>query len=615
MGEKRQRTVFTRRTLIIGGIQLVAFGALATRLYDMEVVHHRHYRRLARDNAESERLIAPERGLIIDRNGVTLAGNREQWRALFLMSAAPDPKATIARLERMVSLSGRDRARLQALLAGPVRDMPVLAKNDLDWAEMARLETHRLDLPGVILDRGYARLYPLGPTTAHTVGYVIRPNAAQTKQDPALAIPGARVGGSGVEKSADAALLGQPGAVEDEVDAAGTIVRVLGRTPPRRGNTIRLTLDAGLQKAAVTALGGRPGAVVLMDAESGDLRAMASAPSFDPHWFDDGVPEHVWKRWTAKGAHHPLTDRTTQGLYAPGSSFKPTVALAALKCGAITAETRFYCPGSMKIGDRIFYCWLRSGHGSMNVVSGLQQSCDIFFYHVAMRTGIDRMAAMGHRVGLTGREALNLPDIAQSFLPTRRWARRRHIVWTKGDTAVQGIGQGYTVLTPLALTVMAARIATGRHVRPRLIQAVGGRETPQAHAARLDLADEHLASVRQGMDEVVNTRLGTAWGGRLKLPGATMAGKTGTAQVIGENAEMEAEDYDDSKLPWRDRPNALFIGYAPADRPRFAAAVVIEHGTLLGPVKVARDLFAAALSGGEAPDALRAASGSPSDAT
>ncbi|EGO96210.1 MULTISPECIES: penicillin-binding protein 2 [Acidiphilium] len=594
--DKKQRAVFTRRAMIIGGSQVALFSALTARLYEMEIVDHSRYSRLARKNAVSERLIAPERGLITDRNGVILAGNRQQWQALFLMTAASDPAATIARLERIVSLSPADRARLAKLATGPIHFLPILVKKDLGWDEMARLEVHRPSLPGLIIDRGFRRFYPLGPLTAHPVGYVVRPDSADAGREPVLALPGVRVGGSGIEKSANAALFGSPGIVEDEVDAGGAVVRVITRRPAREGHAVGLTLDAGLQRTAAGALNGRPGAAVLIDTSTGDLLAMASAPSFDPTWFDDGVPDHVWRRWTSKAAHHPLTDRATGGLYAPGSSFKPTVALAALEAGAITGDTRFFCSGHMKIGNRIFYCWLRSGHGSMDVASALQQSCDIFFYHVAMRTGIDRMAAMARHLGLTGREALALPNVAEGFIPTRRWAKQRQIDWTKGDTAVQGIGQGYTVLTPLALAVMAARIGTGRAVRPRIIRTVGAVERTHPAATTLSLSDRHLALVRQGMAEVVNTPLGTAWGARLALRGARMAGKTGTAQVIGESAEMEAENYNDAELPWQDRPNALFVGYAPLDRPRFAAAVVIEHGTLLGPVKIARDLFAAALS-------------------
>lgn len=597
MRRDRQRSTFTRRALVIGGVQTAAFAALSARLYTMSVTHHRRYEDEALGNAEHKRPLAPERGLILDRSGIVLAANPMQWRVMFLMTATKAPGATLRRLNGILNLSTQKKAALAKLIAGPPHRVPVLVKKGLDWREMARLEEHKPELPGVIVDQGYGRAYPLGSLAAHTVGYVVPPDPKQVKQHPVLKIPGSRIGGGGVEKSMNAALTGKPGEVVTEVNAGGRTIRVLGKRAPEQGRTVRLTLDAPLQRVAMTALGNRPGAVALMDVETGALRAMASTPSFDPAWFDKGIPERIWKRWMSKSAHHPLTDRTTNGLYAPGSSFKPTAALAALKCGAITGGTTIFCPGHLKIGDRIFYCWKRSGHGWMDVVSAIQQSCDVFFYHVALRTGIDHMAAMGARLGLTGSAPIEFPDIATSFLPTRKWAADHHVAWTKGDTAVQGIGQGYTVLTPLALVTMMARLATARRVAPHLIEAVGDAPTHHGKPARLDVASEHLALVRHGLFEVVNTRKGTAWGGRMSMNGMVMAGKTGTAQVEDDVAEAKARGRNHGVLPWKDRPNALFVGYAPLDRPKFAAAVVIEHGTLLGPVKVARSVFEAAITG------------------
>lgn len=591
---KTGRSVFTRRVLLLGGAESVVFAALVGRLYDLQVIEHPHYRKQARDNAIMQQPIAPLRGLITDRNGILLAGNRQHWRVLFLMTKAPDAQATIARVVNLITLSPDEQARIAAILAGKPRYMPVVLKNDLDWREMARLEAHAATLPGVIIDRGFSRLYPLGPDTAHVVGYVVRPDAVKVQADPILTLSGMRVGGSGIELAHNAALQGEPGVVETEVDARGSVVRVLDRDRSRPGETVSLTLDAILQRAAVAGLRGRVGAVVLLDARNGAVLAMASAPSFDPSWFDQGVPDAVWSRWM-NNSERPLTNRATQGLFAPGSSFKPTVALAALRCGAITAETRFFCPGHLKIGNRMFYCWLRSGHGWMDAVSALQQSCDVFYYHVAMRTGIDRMAEMGARLSLTGAPKLDFPDLAAGFLPSHEWARRHHITWTEGDTAVEGIGQGYTLFTPLNLVTMIACIATGRAITPHLVRAIGDKTIKRPTDETLGLDAPHLATVRQGLDEVVNTPLGTSWTARLRLPGIRMAGKTGTAQVINENAAMEAANYNDARLPWKYRPNALFVGYAPVKMPRFAIAVVIEHGTLLGPVKVARDVFTAAL--------------------
>ncbi|GBQ34409.1 penicillin-binding protein 2 [Acidocella aminolytica] len=587
--------LFTRRVSIIGGTQALVFAAITGRLYDLQVWQYPRYRKMARDNATLERLVPPERGLITDHAGVVLAGNVQRWRAMLLLSDWTDAPAILARFEKIISLSAADRTRLAKIFRGRRRYLPILLKNDLSWNEMAQLEVNRPWLPGVIINHGFERRYPLGKDTAHTVGYVVPPHAAAAKADPVLDLPGVRVGGAGVEQAHNQTLFGTPGVTELEVNDRGAVVRVLGRRAEMSGKTIALTLDAGLQREAMRILDGRPGALVMMDARNGAVRAMVSAPSFDQSYFDNGVPDHVWTRWM-KDPQHPLVDRTTQGLYAPGSTFKPTVALAALRCEAITAKTKFFCSGHLKIGNRMFFCWLRSGHGWMDAASALQQSCDVFFYHVAMRVGIDKMAAMGNELGLVGAPAMDFPSLAGGFLPTCHWAHKRGLEWTEGRTAIQGIGQGYSVLTPLNLAIMVTRVATGRKIVPHLVGAIDNEPVKLRAGEELNLAEKHLAVVRQGMNEVVNTPLGTSWGGRLDVHGARMAGKTGTAQVISESAAMEAANYDDSKLPWKYRPNALFVGYAPLEKPAFAVSVVIEHGGLLDPVKAARDMFARALT-------------------
>lgn len=580
------RRQFSRRALVIGGIQSAVFATLTGRLYDMQVIDHRRYRMLAADNAIRSRPVLPPRGLITDRNNIALATNHQQWHASFLMTATHDPMQPLMRVATLLHLPDAEKQRFAQLACGKPHYLPVSLLENLDWQQMAILETNKLFLPGVIIDRGYCRVYPLGPISAHIVGYVVRPSAQTVEQDPLYSLPGARIGGSGVERARNEVLLGQAGLIADEVNAGGAVIRQIRDIAPVQGQAVQLTLDANLQTKATSLLAKRPGAAVLLDAQKGDILAMASAPSFDPSWFENGVPEAIWRQWNLPDSHQPLMDRSTNGLYAPGSSFKPTAALAALQCGAISSATHFFCAGHMKIGDRMFYCWKRSGHGLINVVQAIQQSCDIFFYHVAMEIGIDRMAAMGQILGLTTRVPIDLPDVESGFLPTTSWAKAHHIDWTTGDTAIQGIGQGYTLLTPLALAIMTARIATGQHVVPRLYA-----ETPYATSQSLEITPEHLSLVRMGMSDVVNTPLGTAWGGRFLQSGLKMAGKTGTAQVFGESSAMEAEDYNDADLPWNKRPNALFVAYAPVQNPVFAAAIVVEHGSLLDPVTVAAGLF------------------------
>ncbi|MHB1303440.1 MAG: penicillin-binding protein 2 [Acidiphilium sp.] len=598
--ERELRPIFTRRALLLGATQAAGFGALGFRLYRMQVLEHGKYATLAKHNSVNERLLAPLRGLITDRYGAVLAGNKQHWRALFMMVQAPDPDAVIAKFAEIVGISDAERQRIARDVSGKPRYIPVVLKDYLDWSDMARIEVHATDLPGVFVDVGATRVYPMGSAASHTIGYVARPTQAQAKDDPVLALPGMRVGRSGVEKARDTALRGAPGLVQTEVNVHGTVVRVLDRDNGTQGKTVQLTLDAGLQALAAQKLVGQAGAAVMLDAVNGEVLALVSRPGFDPSLFDAGVPETVWKSWMADPMR-PLNDRATGGLYAPGSTFKPNVALAALECGAITPNTTFFCPGYLKLGNHIFYCWDHYGHGTVNVVTAIQQSCDVFFYHTALVTGIDRIAAMGLRLGLIGKLPLELPGVSEGFLPNRAWARGRRLVWTKGNTVIQGIGQGYTQVTPLGLATMTARIASGRAVGPHIARAVGDVLRPGDGPddwPDLGFDARNLAAVRQGMFEVVNTQRGTGWASRLTLPGVTMSGKTGTAQVHALTAAQEKANFDDAKLPWKWRPNAFFIAFAPSDAPRFAVAIAVEHGNEGASVAapIAQALITAALT-------------------
>ncbi len=371
-------------------------------------------------------------------------------------------------------------------------------------------------------------------------------------------------------------------------------------TPARPGRLWRSPSMPGCRRWPCSPWAIYTGAAVVLDATSGEILAMASSPSFDPSLFDKGVPAATWTEWMTD-PKHPLLNKATAGLFAPGSTFKPTVALAALKCGALTEDTLLTCPGFLKLGDHIFWCDNHDAHGTITVTSALQVSCDVFFYQVAMMTGIDRMAEMAYQLGIGTDLGVDLPNATPGLVPTHAWARQHGIHWVEGSTVVQGIGQGYTQATPLALATMIARVATGMAVGPHITRRVGGQlqSGSQANAwAPLDIDDRHLAVVRQGLFEVVNTPKGTAYDARLTLPNVQMAGKTGTAQVHNASAAEKARNFNELTLPWADRPNALFVAFAPYDNPRYAAAVVVEHGNWGGmaAAPIARDLLTYAIT-------------------
>jgi penicillin-binding protein 2 len=599
--ETKDKARFTRRAVLIGTAQLGIFSAIGARLYNLQVSQHGKYATMAKANSISERLTAPRRGLITDRFGTILAGNQQHWRASFMQRLARDPQVVLANFERLVPLTDEEKARIQADLADRPGYIPVVLKDYLDWPDMAALEVNAPDLPGVIVEVGTSRTYPFGPALAHAIGYVAPPTQREAKNDPALVLPGMRIGRSGVELAEDLALRGTPGFVQSETNVRGQVVRVVARDSGTPGQTVMTTLDSGMQALAVQRLGANTGAAVVLDATNGEILTMASTPSFDPSLFDKGVPAATWREWMTD-QQHPLENKATSGLFAPGSTFKPTVALAALKAGTLTPDTILTCPGFLKLGDHIFWCDNHTAHGSITVTTALQVSCDVFFYKTALRTGIDAISQMAAKLGLGTALQTDVPHVATGLVPSHEWAKSRRIHWVEGDTVVQGIGQGYTMLTPISLATAAARIATGRAVDPHIIKRVG--DTPQTGfdpsggAALLDINEQHLKVVRQGMFEVVNTPAGTAYTARLTLPGVQMAGKTGTAQVHNDNAAESVRNYNDNSMPWAMRPNALFIAFAPVDRPRYAAAVVVAHGLWGGQsaAPIARDLMTYALT-------------------
>ncbi|MBB5373881.1 penicillin-binding protein 2 [Acidocella aromatica] len=576
----KDRSAFSRRALLIGAGQGAVFAGIAGKLYNLQVTQHGKYALLAEQNSISERLVAPERGLITDRFGTILAGNQQHWRALFMQALAPEPQAVLENFYKLVPLSDDEKARITQDLQDRPGYIPVLLKDWLDWPDMAAIEVNTPNLPGIVVEAGASRIYPLGPTAAHVVGYVGRPNQNEAKTDPVLSLPGMRVGRTGAEDAQDGPLRGAPGFVQTETNVHGEVVREVAHDNGTPGQTVTLGLDAGLQNLAVQGLAGNAGAVVMLDATNGEILAMASTPAFDPALFDRGVPSATWAGWMAD-AKHPLQNKATSGLFAPGSTFKPTVALAAMKAGLLSADTILTCPGSFTLGNHVFWCDNHVAHGSINVTQALTVSCDVFFYQVALMAGIDKIADMAATLGLGTDLGADLPHVSPGLVPTLEWARSKNIHWAQGNTVVQGIGQGYTQLTPLALATMMARIATGTAVGPHITRRVGG--VLQTGAAptdwpALNVDDRDLATIRQAMFDVVNTPRGTAYASRLQLPNAQMAGKTGTAQVHNNSAAEKQKNFNDMTMAWEQRPNALFIGFAPYDNPRYAIAVVVEHG-------------------------------------
>jgi penicillin-binding protein 2 len=504
-----------------------------------------------------------------------------------------DLDAILARVARLVPLDETDIVRIKRDVSRRPVFMTTTIKENLSWDQVSKVELQSPDLPGVSIEVGELRQYPYGVATAHTVGYIARVSINEINEAPLLSLPDIRVGKTGVERRYEAQLRGLAGQARHEVNALGRVIRELDRQPGQNGRDIQLSLDIGLQQFVQQRLAAeRSASAVVIDVETGELMALCSHPSYDPNQFTRGISQSNWNALIGDETA-PLTNKAIAGQYAPGSTFKMIVALAALDAGVIGPDHRVYCPGYMKLGNHRFHCWKRSGHGWLDLHRSVMQSCDVYYYDIAKRVGIDRIAAMAQRFGLGSVLDVELPGERHGIVPNRQWKLARHgTAWMQGETINASIGQGYVLSTPLQLAVMTARLASGRAVMPRITKVVPAQGS--AAAQSMGLSAQHLAVVQRAMEAVTAHRRGTAYQARITDEGMFMAGKTGTSQVRRITlAERTAGIWRNEDLPWRRRDHALFVGYAPRDKPRYACSVVVEHGGSGGSIAapIARDIL------------------------
>ena len=600
---ERSSGIFTRRSLVLGGVQLAIIGGLGLRLRHMQVEEAAQYRMLAEENRINVRLLAPARGLIFDRNGLPLAQNDQNYRVVLVREDAGDVAAVLERLRQLIPLTPEDIERTLREVARRSAFVPVTVKDQLPWEDLARVAVNAPALPGVRPEVGQSRHYPMAEDLAHVIGYVGPVSdydlSKMEDPDPLLQIPKFQIGKSGVEAKLEPLLRGKAGNSQIEVNAVGRVMRELARTEGTAGDRIQLTIDAGLQNFTEARLKGESAGVVVIDVNTGDLMAAVSAPSFDPNLFVRGISVADYKALTAN-KYRPLASKTVQGTYPPGSTFKMVVALAALEAGVVTPDSTEWCPGYLAAGGRRFHCWKSGGHGTVNLNASLQQSCDVYYYQVAQKVGIDRIAQMARRLGLGTRFDLPMSAVSEGLMPDKAWKRERHgAEWQVGDTLNASIGQGYVLASPLQLAVMTARIASGNAVMPRLVKTIDGVEQP-VEAPPLGLKPLHLRTVREGMNAVANSKRGTGYGSRVEDPALHLAGKSGTSQVRNITVAERARGVTrNEQLPWERRDHALYVSYGPVQAPRYACAVIVEHGGggSAAAAPIARDVMLRALVG------------------
>ncbi|MDP3673610.1 MAG: penicillin-binding protein 2 [Novosphingobium sp.] len=572
---------FNRRSFFLGAVQGGVGILLATRMGYLAVAENEKYRLASESNRVNLALIPPRRGWILDRNGSPLASNRAAFRVDLIPERLVHAEQTISELGQILGLSEIEVRDLKDKIDKAHGFAPVEVASRIDWDKFAAISVRLPDMPGVVPQRGFSRFYPTGPAVGHLIGYVgtVSAEEYEKEKNPLLITPGFKIGKDGLEKQYEQRLRGVPGARRTEVTAGGRIVRDLETREDVPGKPIQLTIDGPLQDYAARRLGLESGSVVVMDCATGDVLCMASMPSFDPNSFSDGIGRIEWKMLSGDD-HVPLRNKVLKGLYPPGSTVKPMVAMSFLEAG-LDPSASVGCGGGLRVGNRVFHCWNRRGHGTVDMAKGIYQSCDVYFYHFAQKIGMDPIAVMAKRLGM--QEKFELPVSSQSFgtVPSPAWKEKKYgQPWALYDTVNATIGQGYMLANPLQLAVMATRLATGSQVMPRMLL---DKQIPRP--ASLNFSGEHVAYVRQAMSDVVNGP-GTAGRAKLPLDGIQMAGKTGTAQVVGLNISSGKGGL------WKYRDHGLFIFFAPFDNPRYAGAVVIEHGGGSGAAyPIARDVM------------------------
>jgi penicillin-binding protein 2 len=559
-----QSITFSRRMMIVGGAQAAIGTMLIGRMSWLSIAQNQKYQLLSESNRVQLIPVPPRRGWIIDRHGKPIAINRSSFRVDIIPQQLEEGRNVVPELAKLLALSTDDVDRVSRDLKASRGFQPVQVAENVTYEQYAAVTVRLPDLPGVQATRGFSRFYPDGPAVAHLVGYVGSANAKEYEaedKNPLLLIPGVKIGKQGLEKTLEPYLRGTPGGQRVEVTAGGKLVKELDPKPDRSGQTVQLTIDQGLQQYAARRMGDQSGALVAMDVNSGDILAFVSMPAFDPNSFSEGIGRTEWKSLSAND-HIPLLNKVAQGLYPSGSTIKPAMALAFLKQG-IDPNLRVHCAGGVQIGNRYFRD--DAVHGSMNMEEAIAHSCNTYFWTLGLRTDPQLTTDMVNALGYGQEFDLPIPSQRFGTMPNPRWLEKKYNrKWQGYDSANTSIGQGYVLVNPLQLAVMPARLASGKLLQPRLL--IPG---PRKPIAPIDAKPEFLEIIRRGMAGVVDH--GTAGASKLPFEDIKMAGKTGTAQVF----RLIERGHQSN---WNLRDHALFIAFAPADKPKYAIGCIIEHG-------------------------------------
>lgn len=589
--DPERHDVLNRRSFLFRAGVGAALTVIGGRLYQLQVLDHRKYIDLAEDNQFNTRVIVPLRGPIVDRFGVPLASNSKHYRLLFIPEQTKDVDAALDEIGKIIPMPQERRRRIKRQVSRRGPFTPISIEDNLSWDEFSRINFDLPYLPGAVPDIGETRFYPMGAASCFIVGYVgavTERDLEKTEEDAdrnLLRQPGYRVGRDGLERTYDQELRGTPGGMHVKVNAFGQVIEEVKSSivEPKQGQTLALTIDEELQVFAFNTLAGESASCVVMDVVTGDLLVLCSTPGFDPNQFTFGIKPDLWRELN-ESPYKPLLNKPISAAYPPGSTMKIVSALAAQRAG-YKPDFHVHCGAKFWYGNRFFHCWKKEGHGTIDMKGSLKNSCDIFYYTIATSLDIDLLADTARKMGLGQTYDIGLPNEKKGTIPDRAWKRAFYAAtpenqtWFQGETLSVIIGQGSVTASPLQLVVMAARCATGKQVVPRVVRYRGDIAVPPADFAPIDIDPSYFDVVRAGVDAVVNEPGGTAARAKLEDPAWRMAGKTGTSQVYVISAAERARGLTrPEELPWGRRDHALFVCYAPVSNPRYACAVVIEHG-------------------------------------
>ncbi len=574
-GERYEvRNIFNRRSFLIASAQTVLMGSLAARLTYLGVNRSSHYQTLADENRIKLQILLPKRGLIYDRFDKLLADNQPNYRLVYLPGFKHTILQNLTIVQELVGLEEYSIEEMAEEIKKSRLVTPFTIRQNLNWEEVCKIEVQAPYLPGIGIEKGAQRLYPTNEIFAHLIGYVQHPAEEDDVEKTFMHLPDFFIGKAGLEKEFDGFLRGQAGYKEIEVNAVRKVVRELSVHPGQDGPALHLSIDQRLQTFIAEQLNEyESAAAVVMDVHTGEVHALVSSPSFNPNLFTNGIRSRDWQK-LASNPYGIMNNKAINGLYAPGSTFKMIVGLAGLASKRITPDHKIFCSGYIELNGHRYHCMHQ--HGSVNLVTALSRSCDVYFYEVAKMLGHDRIVEMAGQFGLGRKTGLQLPGEKKGLLPNRSWKlMKHHRNWTMGDTILMSIGQGYMLTTPLQLAVMAARMVNGgKAVSPTLLKTDRALEFES-----LDIPSNFLDIIQQGMIQAVNQPGGTAFNSRIITPGQEMGGKTGTSQVRRiSRKERLIRVLRNDELPWQERDHSLFVGYAPIHSPKYSVSVVVEHG-------------------------------------